>query len=58
MADEEPLTKGKIAEKLGVSQGKVDKVVKAKGLEPDHLKGKCGYFGADKVRQIEEALKE
>ena len=56
MADE-LLTAGKIAEKLGVSAGKVSKTIKQEGLEPDQKKGNCGYFGPQKVRQIEEALK-
>ncbi len=56
MADE-LLTAGKIAEKLGVSAGKVSKAIKENGLEPDQKKGNCGYFGPEKVRQIEEAVK-
>ena len=56
MADPELLTTGKIAEKLGVSQGKVSKVVKEKGLEPDARKGACGYYGPEKVKLIAEAL--
>jgi hypothetical protein len=57
MADPELLTTGKIAERLGVSQGKVSKVVKEKGLEPDAKKGACGYYGPDKVKLIADALK-
>ena len=56
MADPELLTTGKIAEILGVSQGKVSKVVKEKGLEPDAKKGACGYYGPEKVKLIAEAL--
>lgn len=56
MADE-LLTTGKIAEHLGVSAGKVSKVIKERGLEPDQKKGNCGYFGPEKVKQIEDALK-
>jgi len=54
---DELLTAGKIAEQLGVSAGKVSKTIKAEGLEPDQKKGNCGYYGADKVKQIAEALK-
>jgi len=57
MADDELLTTGKIAERLGVSAGKVSKYVKENSIEPDSKKGNCGYFGAAKVKQIEEALK-
>jgi len=56
MADE-LLSAGKIAEKLGVSAGKVSKVIKETALEPDQKKGACGYFGPEKVKQIEEALR-
>jgi tRNA U34 5-carboxymethylaminomethyl modifying GTPase MnmE/TrmE len=54
---DELLTAGKIAEKLGVSPGKVSKTIKAEGLEPDQKKGNCAYFGPEKVKQIEELLK-
>lgn len=54
---EEMLSAGKIAEKLGVSAGKVSKAIKAAGLEPDQKKGACGYYGTEKVRLIEQALK-
>lgn len=54
---DELLTAGKIAEKLGVSAGKVSKTIKEGALEPDSKKGNCGYFGSEKVKQIEEALK-
>jgi hypothetical protein len=57
MADPELLTTGKIAERLGVSQDKVSKIIKEKGLEPDAKKGACGYYGPDKVQLIAEALK-
>lgn len=54
---EKLLTASKIAEKLGVAAGKVSKVIKERGLEPDQKKGNCGYYGPAKVKQIEEALK-
>lgn len=57
MTDEELLSAGKIAEKLGVSSGKVSKYLKESGLEPDQVKGRCGYFGPEKVKAIEQALK-
>jgi GTP-binding protein HflX len=57
MMDEEPLSAGKIAEKLGVSANKVSRIIKESGMEPDQKKGNCGYFGPEKVRQIEEAIK-
>ena len=57
MADE-LLTRGKIAEKLGVSAAKVSKAIKDTALAPDQKKGNCGYFGAEKVAQIESLLKK
>jgi hypothetical protein len=56
MADE-MLSAGKIAEKLGVSAGKVSKAIKTAGLEPDQKKGACGYYGAAKIALIEAAVK-
>lgn len=57
MAEPELLTTGKIAERLGVSPGKVSKIVKAEGLEPDVKKGACGYYGPEKVKLIADALR-
>jgi hypothetical protein len=57
MAEQELLSAGKVAERLGVSPAKVSKFLKESGLEPDQLKGRCGYYGPDKVKAIEEALK-
>ena len=58
MTDADLLSAGKIAEKLGVSQGKVSKAIKAIGLEPDAKRGVCGYYGPDKVKLIAETLKK
>ncbi len=57
MSPEGLLTAGKIAEKLGVSPGKVSKIIKERGIEPDQKKGACGYFGAEKIKEIEAAVK-
>jgi GTPase len=57
VAEAELLSAGKVAEKLGVSAAKVSKYLKESGLEPDQLKGRCGYFGPEKVKAIEEGLK-
>ncbi len=56
-AADEVLAAGKIAERLGVSAGKVSKIIKEQGIEPDQKKGNCAMFGPEKIRQIEEALK-
>jgi GTPase len=55
--NDELLTAGKIAERLGVSSGKVSKTIRAEGLEPDQKKGNYAYFGPEKVKQIEELLR-
>jgi predicted transcriptional regulator len=57
VSEEKLLTAGKIAEAIGVSQGKVSKYIRDQSIEPDETKGRCGYFGAEKVRLIEKALK-
>ena len=56
VSPEQLLTTGKIAEMLGVSPGKVSKIIKERGIEPDQKKGACGYFGAEKIKEIEAAL--
>ena len=48
-------TAGKLAEKLGVSQGKVKKIIEAENIEPDEVKRNCKYYGeetAEKVRAL------
>ena len=57
MTDQELLTGKKIAEKLGVSEGKVKKFIKENNIEPDSTKGACKYYGPDAVSQIGKALK-
>lgn len=57
MADD-LLTGKKIAEKYGLSAGKVTKYIKEVNLEPDQKKGNCKYFGPEKQAQIEKALKD
>lgn len=56
MADE-MLTAKKIADKIGVPQGKVAKFIKDSNVEPDQVKAGCKYFGPQKVAEIEKALK-
>jgi predicted transcriptional regulator len=56
MADE-MLTAKKVAEKLGVSAGKVTKYIKEQGIEPDQKKGPCCYYGPKTVKQIEKGVK-
>jgi hypothetical protein len=51
----EMYTAAKLAEKLGVSQGKVKKVIEAANIEPDEVKRGCKYYSeatANKVRAL------
>lgn len=57
MADEELLTSAKLAEKIGVSAGKVTKYLKEQGIQPDVMKGRCGYYGPGTIAKVAEALK-
>lgn len=57
MSEEQLLTSAKIAEKLGVPASKVTKIIKQQGIQPAQLKGRCGYYGADAVKMIQNTLK-
>ena len=57
MPEQELLTSAKLAEQIGVSPGKVTKFLKEQGIEPDQMKGRCGYYGPETARKVEEALK-
>lgn len=53
----EMYTAGKLAEKLGVSQGKVKKIIEAENIEPDEVKRGCKYYSeatAEKIRGLLE----
>ena len=57
MSEKELLTGKQIAEKLGISAGKVSKYLKENDVAPDGVKGVCKYYGAATVKKIEKALK-
>jgi hypothetical protein len=57
MSNDDLLTGKKIAEKLGVSQGKVTKYLKENDVKPDNVRCNCKYYGPKTVKQIEKALK-
>ncbi|NLT35346.1 MAG: hypothetical protein GXX83_05560 [Gaiellales bacterium] len=57
MAEQELLTSAKLAEKIGVSAGKVAKYLREQGIQPDVTKGRCGYYGAQAIAKVEQALK-
>ena len=54
--NEEMLTAKKIAEKLGVSEGKVKKAIKEANIEPDQKKGPCAYYGPANQELIKSNL--
>ena len=49
-------TAGKLAEKLGVSQGKVKKIIEAENIEPDEVKRNCKYYGEETAAKIKGLL--
>jgi len=49
-------TAGKLAEKLGVSQGKVKKIIEAENIEPDEVKRNCKYYGEETAAKIKTLL--
>ena len=51
----EMYTAGKLAKALGVSQGKVKKIIEAENIEPDEVKRNCKYYGeatAERIRAL------
>lgn len=56
MAEKEMLSAGKLAEKFGVSAGKVKKAIEKSGVTEDQKKGNCKYYGAAAQKKIKAAL--
>jgi predicted transcriptional regulator len=54
----EMYTAGKLAKLLGVSQGKVKKVIEAEGIEPDEVKRNCKYYGEATAEKIKALVEE
>jgi ribosomal protein L30E len=52
----EMYTGAKLAEKLGVSQGKVKKVIEAENIEPDEVKRGCKYYSEATAEKIKGLL--
>jgi hypothetical protein len=52
----EMYTAAKLAEKLGVSQGKVKKISKAENIEPDEVKRGCKYYSEATAEKIKGLL--
>jgi hypothetical protein len=49
---EEMFTAGKLAEALGVSQGKVKKLLEELEIEPDEVKRGCKYYGSATIERL------
>jgi plasmid maintenance system antidote protein VapI len=54
----EMYTAGKLAKALGVSQGKVKKIIEAESIEPDEVKRNCKYYGEETAAKIKELLEK
>jgi ribosomal protein L12E/L44/L45/RPP1/RPP2 len=52
----EMYTAAKLAEKLGVSQGKVKKVIEAANIEPDEVKRGCKYYSEATLKKVKALL--
>ncbi len=59
MAKEAALyTAGKLAEELGISAGKVAKLIAACGIKPDEVKRGCKYYGAAALKTLKAEAKK
>jgi hypothetical protein len=54
----EMYTAGKLAKTLGISQGKVKKLIEAQGIEPDEVKRGCKYYGPVTLEKLKAALEK
>ncbi|HOQ49091.1 MAG TPA: hypothetical protein PLV01_04590 [Candidatus Kapabacteria bacterium] len=56
MEKEEMLTAKKVAEKLGVTEAKVKKIIKEQNIEPDAKRGACNYYAPATVEKIKSLI--
>ncbi len=54
----EMYTAGKLAKLIGVSQGKVKKIIEAESIEPDEVKRNCKYYSEATAEKIKALLQE
>ncbi len=52
----EMFTAGKLAEVLGVSQGKVNKLIIENEIEPDEIKRNCKYYGTATLKKLKAVV--
>jgi hypothetical protein len=50
------LTSAKIAEKIGVSVGKVKKAIEELGIQPDMKKAGCAYYSDSTCSKIQKKI--
>ena len=50
-------TAAKLAEALGVSEGKLKKLIATQNIQPDEVKRGCKYYGAKTLEALKAALK-
>ncbi len=56
--DGQMFTAGKLAEELGVSQGKVKKLILTNEIEPDEIKRGCKYYGVGTLKKLDAEIKK
>ena len=54
----EMYTAAKLAEKLGVSQGKVKKIIEAANIEADEVKRGCKYYSEATLGKVKLLLEK
>jgi len=54
----EMYTAAKLAKALGISQGKVKKLVEAQGIQPDEVKRGCKYYAPLTLEKLKAALEK
>ncbi len=50
--ENEMFTAAKLAESLGISQGKVKKLILTHEIEPDEIKRGCKYYGVGTLKKL------
>ena len=55
---DEMYTAGKLAKALGISQGKVKKLIEAQDIQPDEVKRGCKYYGPATLEKLKAALEK
>ena len=54
----EMYTTGKLAEALGISQGKVKKLIEIQDISPDEIKRNCKYYSSATLNRLKKEMKE